>query len=141
MPEEVPRFQRYLTNLLTVGCDEIVCQWIHPQEGIRYIRCSGKCESQDGESYILNGYYQDITEMILRKEENRSSARLLENDYLRVSYIDLNQDKIFTLKCVENEREVQDTFSGRSDCRRVCGTGASWGCWRYQSAMQRMWKS
>ena len=111
VPEEVPRFQRYLTNLLTVGCDEIVCQWIHPQEGIRYIRCSGKCESQDGESYILNGYYQDITELILRKEENRSSARLLENDYLRVSYIDLNQDKIFTLKCVENEREVQDTFT------------------------------
>lgn len=43
VPEELPRFQQYMKNLLTIGSDEIVYQWVHPQKGVRYIRCSGKC--------------------------------------------------------------------------------------------------
>ena len=50
VPEELPRFQQYMKNLLTIGSDEIVYQWVHPEKGVRYIRCSGKCRTR---SHIL----------------------------------------------------------------------------------------
>lgn len=79
-PDYVEMVQEAVLEMLETGRSEVIYPWTHPELGKIYIRCGGvpdKTFKKPGA--CLNGYHQDITEiMVTRKKQEQAIMDLLE---------------------------------------------------------------
>lgn len=79
-PDYVDMVQETVREILESGRSEVIYPWNHPELGKIYVRCGGvpdKTFKKPGVS--LNGYHQDITEiMVTRKKQEQAIMDLLE---------------------------------------------------------------
>ena len=79
-PDYVEMVQEAVTEMLETGRSEVIYPWNHPELGKIYVRCGGvpdRTFKKPGVS--LNGYHQDITEiMVTRKKQEQAIMELLE---------------------------------------------------------------
>lgn len=79
-PDYVKMVQEAVREILESGRSEVIYPWNHPELGKIYVRCGGvpdKTFKRPGAS--LNGYHQDITEiMVTRKKQEQAIMELLE---------------------------------------------------------------
>lgn len=79
-PDYVEMVQEAVREILESGRSEVIYPWNHPALGKIYVRCGGvpdKTFKKPGVS--LNGYHQDITEiMVTRKKQEQAIMDLLE---------------------------------------------------------------
>ncbi len=79
-PDYVKMVQGAVQEMLETGRSEVIYPWKHPNLGKIYVRCGGvpdKTFKKPGA--CLNGYHQDITEiMVTRKKQEQAIMDLLE---------------------------------------------------------------
>ena len=79
-PDYVEMVQDVVQEIVETGRSEVIYPWYHPELGKIYVRCGGvpdKTFHKPGVS--LNGYHQDITEiMVTRKKQEQAIMELLE---------------------------------------------------------------
>ena len=80
VPDYVEMVKESVTEMLETGRSEVIYPWNHPELGKIYVRCGGvpdKTFKKPGA--CLNGYHQDITEiMVTRKKQEQAIMELLE---------------------------------------------------------------
>ncbi len=79
-PDYVDMVQDAVREILERGRSEVVYPWNHPELGKIYVRCGGIPDRKFKKTGIsLNGYHQDITEiMVTRKKQEQAIMELLE---------------------------------------------------------------
>ncbi|MEH2955370.1 ATP-binding protein [Candidatus Merdisoma sp. JLR.KK011] len=79
-PDYVEMVQEAVREILENGRSEAVYPWKHPKLGKIYVRCGGVQDKAFKKSgTCLNGYHQDITEiMVTRKKQEQAIMELLE---------------------------------------------------------------
>lgn len=79
-PDYVEMVQDAVQEILQTGRSEVVYPWNHPELGKIYVRCGGVPDKKfEKEGVALNGYHQDITEiMMARKKQDQAIIELLE---------------------------------------------------------------
>ncbi len=79
-PDYVEMVQDAVQEILQTGRSEVVYPWNHPELGKIYVRCGGVPDKKfEKEGVALNGYHQDITEIIMaRKKQDQAIIELLE---------------------------------------------------------------
>ncbi len=79
-PDYVDMVQDAVREILERGRSEVVYPWNHPTLGKIYVRCGGIPDKKFKKTGIsLNGYHQDITEiMVTRKKQEQAIMELLE---------------------------------------------------------------
>ncbi len=80
VPDYVEMVKESVAEILETGRSEVIYPWNHPKLGKIYVRCGGvpdKTFKKPGA--CLNGYHQDITEiMVTRKKQEQAIMELLE---------------------------------------------------------------
>nr|WP_321152546.1 ATP-binding protein [uncultured Acetatifactor sp.] len=79
-PDYVEMVQDVVQEILEQGRSEVVYPWNHPELGKIYVRCGGIPDRKFKKPGVcLNGYHQDITEiMVTRKKQEQAIMELLE---------------------------------------------------------------
>ena len=79
-PSYVEMVQESVQDMLENGRSEVVYPWNHPTLGRIYVRCGGVPDKKFKKpGACLNGYHQDITEiMVTRKKQEQAIMELLE---------------------------------------------------------------
>ena len=79
-PDYVVMVQEAVREILETGRSEVIYPWNHPELGKIYVRCGGVPDkSFKKQGACLNGYHQDITEIMLtRKKQEQAIMELLE---------------------------------------------------------------
>lgn len=79
-PDYVEMVQEAVHEILETGRSEVVYPWNHPELGKIYVRCGGVPDKKFKKAGVcLNGYHQDITEiMVTRKKQDQAIMELLE---------------------------------------------------------------
>ena len=79
-PDYVGMVQDSVKEILESGRSEVIYPWNHPKLGKIYVRCGGVPDkSFKKQGVCLNGYHQDITEiMVTRKKQEQAIMELLE---------------------------------------------------------------
>ena len=79
-PDYIEMVEDSVREMLETGRSEVIYPWSHPELGTIYVRCGGvpdKTFQKPGAA--LNGYHQDITEiMMTRKKQEQAIMELLE---------------------------------------------------------------
>ena len=79
-PEYVEMVQEAVREIVETGRSEVIYPWKHPELGRIYVRCGGVPDKTFNKPGVcLNGYHQDITEiMVTRKKQEQAIMDLLE---------------------------------------------------------------
>ncbi len=79
-PDYVEMVQEAVQEILENGRSEVTYPWNHPELGKIYIRCGGVLDQTFKKSgACMNGYHQDITEIIVtKKKQEQAIMELLE---------------------------------------------------------------
>ncbi len=79
-PDYVEMVQEAVQEILGNGRSEVIYPWNHPKLGKIYVRCGGVPDRTFKKTGVsLNGYHQDITEIMLtRKKQEQAIMELLE---------------------------------------------------------------
>ena len=79
-PDYVVMVQEAVREIMETGRSEVIYPWNHPELGKIYVRCGGVPDkSFKKQGACLNGYHQDITEIMLtRKKQEQAIMELLE---------------------------------------------------------------
>ena len=79
-PDYVQMVQDSVKEMLETGRSEVIYPWHHPELGKIYVRCGGVPDKTFEKSGVsLNGYHQDITEiMVTKKKQDQTIMELLE---------------------------------------------------------------
>ncbi|MDE7321544.1 MAG: response regulator [Lachnospiraceae bacterium] len=79
-PDYVDMVQEAVVDILETGRSEVIYPWNHPELGKIYVRCGGVPDKSFKKTgACLNGYHQDITEIMLtRKKQEQAIMELLE---------------------------------------------------------------
>ncbi len=79
-PDYVQMVQDSVKEMLETGRSEVIYPWHHPEWGKIYVRCGGVPDKTFEKSGVsLNGYHQDITEiMVTKKKQDQTIMELLE---------------------------------------------------------------
>ncbi len=79
-PDYVEMVQDSVKEMLETGRSEVIYPWHHPEWGKIYVRCGGVPDKTFEKSGVcLNGYHQDITEiMVTKKKQDQAIMELLE---------------------------------------------------------------
>ena len=114
-PDDRALFEEYVGKLLEMEQAEIVYKYVHPYDGVIYIRCGGKRSGLVGNKLIVQGFHQNITESVLVEKayEKRNTQMLaaLSSDYESVYIIDLDQNTIETLRSGISEIVMEQNVS------------------------------
>lgn len=102
-PLDLDKFNKYSRNLIDVGRDEVTYRWYHPIRGIMYMRCGGWRDRETDDAIVICGYHQDVTDISMKSARSDMAVQLLRDAYFRISYVDLNKDRVYDLK-----REVSE---------------------------------
>lgn len=79
-PDYVEMVRDAVREIVETGRSEVIYPWYHPELGKIYVRCGGVQDKTFRKSGVsLNGYHQDITEiMVTRKKQEQAIMELLE---------------------------------------------------------------
>lgn len=79
-PDYVEMVQETVREMMESGRSEVIYPWNHPKLGKIYVRCGGVPDKTFNKPGVcLNGYHQDITEiMVTRKKQEQAIMDLLE---------------------------------------------------------------
>lgn len=79
-PDYVGMVQEAVGEIVESGRSEVIYPWNHPELGKIYVRCGGVTDKTFKKPGVcLNGYHQDITEiMVTRKKQEQAIMDLLE---------------------------------------------------------------
>ncbi len=79
-PDYVEMVQKSVQEMQETGRSEVIYPWNHPELGKIYVRCGGVPDKTfKKQGVCLNGYHQDITEIIVtRKKQEQAIMELLE---------------------------------------------------------------
>ncbi len=79
-PDYVKMVQEAVQEMREMGRSEVIYPWNHPELGKIYVRCGGVPDKTFKKPGVcLNGYHQDITEIMLtRKKQEQAIMELLE---------------------------------------------------------------
>ena len=79
-PDYVEMVQESVREMLETGRSEVIYPWSHPKLGKIYVRCGGVPDKNFKKPGVcLNGYHQDITEIMLtKKKQEQAIMELLE---------------------------------------------------------------
>ncbi|MDE7318828.1 MAG: GAF domain-containing sensor histidine kinase, partial [Lachnospiraceae bacterium] len=79
-PDYVKMVQEAVQEILKTGRSEVIYPWNHPELGKIYVRCGGVPDQTFKKPGVcLNGYHQDITEIMLtKKRQEQAIMELLE---------------------------------------------------------------
>lgn len=109
-PDDLEIFAEYENNLTVYKRAEIVYRYIHPQNGIMYVRCSGQRWTDRNGIVITKGFHQDITDTIrVEKEYQKRSMKMiaaLGSDYEAIHYVNFNNNLFYTLRSSARFKEV-----------------------------------
>lgn len=97
-------FQRFMQQLLSGKRTECTCQWMHPTNGKRYIRCGGVAVSIDGDTAHLNGFHYDVTDQMTKEIRSNRIIKTFAQTYEFINYINLDDDTFYTY----TEKEIED---------------------------------
>lgn len=97
-PLDIDKFNKYSSNLLEIGRDEVTYRWYHPTRGLMYMRCGGWRDRETDDTIVVCGYHQDVTDISMKSARSDMAVQLLHDAYFRISYIDLNKDSVYDLK-------------------------------------------
>ena len=80
VPDYVEMVKESVAEILETGRSEVIYPWNHPELGKIYVRCGGVLDKTFKKpGACLNGYHQDITEiMVTRKKQEQAIMELLE---------------------------------------------------------------
>ncbi|MCI9360026.1 MAG: response regulator [Hungatella sp.] len=128
-PDYVEMVQEAVREILEIGRGEVIYPWNHPKLGKIYVRCGGvldKTFKKQGSS--LNGYHQDITEiMVTRKKQETAIMELLEkvrranstkSEFLSHMSHDLRTPINGILGMLAIMEKSQDDLEKQRECRR-----------------------
>ena len=80
-PDDLELFGKY-AEALTKGYAEIIYRYIHPTEGVQFVRCSGRIDTSVKEFVCIKGMHQDITQTIHLENEKVVEQRIHEAESL-----------------------------------------------------------
>lgn len=138
--EDFALFLTYSDEIVNSGKAEIVYRWIHPQYGMRYVRCSGFLKEKSERGICMNGYHQDITEMMsFRKEQEEKLASInaiskqrmdiisaYSGIYFMSWIVNIPEDRVTIIKKPESGYEelniLQDGGEASETVDSVCST-------------------
>ncbi len=128
-PDYVEMVQEVVGEILETGRSEVIYPWNHPTLGKIYVRCGGvpdKSFKKPGVS--LNGYHQDITEIMLtRRKQEQAIMELLEkvrransakSEFLSHMSHDLRTPINGILGMLAIQEKCQDDRERVRDCQR-----------------------
>ena len=97
--DDKERFNEYMNNIVKLGNDEVTYRWKRPDGKVIFIRCGGWLDrtKEDG-TIVICGYHQDMTELNQKALRSDMAFQLLYDAYFRITYIELDQNKVYDLK-------------------------------------------
>lgn len=128
-PDYVEMVQEAVREIIEIGRSEVIYPWEHPQLGKIYVRCGGVPDKTFKKPGIcLNGYHQDITEIVVaRKKQEQAIMELLEkvrransakSEFLSHMSHDLRTPINGILGMLSIMEKCQDSPEQQNDCRR-----------------------
>lgn len=70
--------QEAIENIRTGQDIEVEYPWTHPQRGCRYVRCAGQLENQNESFMELQGYHQDVTDLVKENTHLGEAYQILD---------------------------------------------------------------
>ena len=92
MPESRQVVDEGCANMTRKERMEIVYKWRHPVLGVRCVRCGGVGYAPGYDSFAMEGYHYDITELEKQKAQGQIVVNALANLYSCMFYIDVNEN-------------------------------------------------
>ena len=128
-PDYVEMVQFSVREMIETGRSEVIYPWNHPELGMIYVRCGGVPDRTFNKpGAALNGYHQDITEIIVtRKKQEQAIMELLErvrransakSEFLSRMSHDLRTPINGILGMLTIMEHSQDDQLRQQDCRR-----------------------
>ena len=128
-PDYVEMVQEAVREMLENGRSEVIYPWNHPELGKIYVRCGGVPDKTFKKPGVcLNGYHQDITEiMVTRKKQEQAIMELLEkvrransakSEFLSHMSHDLRTPINGILGMLDIMEKSQDNPKQQLDCRK-----------------------
>lgn len=107
-PAYVSYVEEAVERLISGNKAEVEYPWKHPENGWMYIRCGGYLNTNFTQCYRLEGYHQDISNLIFRFEpfsfDYQIQDQLLFKEYSRY-YMDI-YDELCEIDPVTNTMEI-----------------------------------
>lgn len=112
-PEDQQVFMEYYENIKKKP-SEIIYRYVHPEQGVMYVRCGGKRDDAVTAFNCYRGFHQNITSTIRIEEENKQmdtataelyqkmASKLMNNFASSAMYIDLQERTYKWLACRED---------------------------------------
>ncbi len=127
-PDYVEMVQESVREILETGRSEVIYPWNHPTLGKIYVRCGGVPDRTFKKpGACLNGYHQDITEiMVTRKKQEQAIMELLEkvrransakSEFLSHMSHDLRTPINGIMGMLAIQEKVQDDRERQRECR------------------------
>ncbi len=128
-PDYVTMVQESVQEILETGRSEVIYPWNHPELGKIYIRCGGVPDRTFKKPGVcLNGYHQDITEiMVTRKKQEQAIMELLEkvrransakSEFLSRMSHDLRTPINGIMGMLAIQEKIQDDPERQKECQR-----------------------
>ena len=128
-PDYVTMVQESVQEILETGRSEVIYPWNHPELGKIYIRCGGVPDRTFKKpGACLNGYHQDITEiMVTRKKQEQAIMELLEkvrransakSEFLSRMSHDLRTPINGIMGMLAIQEKIQDDPERQKECQR-----------------------
>lgn len=128
-PDDLPMFMDYYNNLKQKP-SEIIYRYVHPENGVMYVRCGGKKDENVTEVNCYRGFHQNITATIRIEEDKKHmdtasaelyqkmASKLMENFASSAMYIDLQERSYKWLACREERLNGIERYGDLG--RRYC---------------------
>jgi len=131
MPEAVPSVLESVNCMKEGNFDENTYKWLHPQKGVRYVRCGGTAEVITG-GFSLRGYHYDVDEVVRKEQQQMSLLRdalnekkeyyatlgALGDTYYSMHVIDLRDDTVVEFASKNEVKEIVNHKNGAAEMMR-----------------------
>ncbi len=69
VPDAVPSVNASVQEMIDGKMSENTYQWIHPDDGVIYVRCGGVCQILEDGTKLLSGYHANVTDIVRDEKE------------------------------------------------------------------------